>query len=155
MMRQVFLPDESEERVHRAHTRRMRARLAALLLLLAIAAVAYVVFGPGRAVRQTLADGFRSEVVPRVPIIGPEDSAWAARRAPYRIQVAAVPTRERASALATKLRVEGWNVDVVEDSTEQRFRVEVGPYVSRAEAEAVSRTLRNGYGPGVILVERR
>ena len=154
-MRTVYLPDESDERQARAHSRRTRARLTALVLLLVIAAVAYVVFGPGRVVRQTLADGFRSEVVPRASIIGPQDSAWAARRAPFRILVATLSSRDKASALATKLRVEGWNVDVVEDTSDQRFRVEVGPYVSRAEAEAVTRKLRTGYGTDVILVERR
>lgn len=153
-MRQVYLPDESDERVARAHSRRTRARLTVLVILLLLAAVAYVVFGPGRLVRPTLADGFRSEVVPRVPIIGPEDSAWAARKAPFRVQVATVETREKASVLATKLRVEGWDVDVVEDSVDHRFRVEVGPYVNRAEAEDAARRLR-GYGAGVLLVERR
>ena len=93
--------------------------------------------------------------MPRASIIGPQDSAWAARRAPFRILVATLSSRDKASALATKLRVEGWNVDVVEDTSDQRFRVEVGPYVSRAEAEAVTRKLRTGYGTDVILVERR
>lgn len=154
-MRQVYLPDESDERLARAHSRRTRTRLGVLLMLLLIALAAYVVFGPGKMVRQTMADGFRSEVVPRVSIIGPQDSAWAARKAPFRVQVATLATRDKASALATKLRVEGWDVEVVEDSSDHRFRVEVGPYVNRAEAEEVTRKLRSGYGAGVILVERR
>jgi hypothetical protein len=154
-MRPVYLPDESEERLARAQRHRSRLRLATLLVLLLLAVVAYLAFGPWREARRTLADGFRSEVVPAVPIIGPADSDWAARRAPYRILVGVMNTREQASALATRLRVDGWMVEVLEDSADHRFRVEVGPYVQRAKAEEVARQLRSDFGAGVILVERQ
>jgi hypothetical protein len=154
-MRPVYLPDESVERLAQTQRHRSRMRLATLLVLLLLAGVAYLVFGPWREARRTLADGFRSEVVPSVPIIGPADSEWAARRAPFRIQVGTTRTREQASALATKLRVDGWRVEVLEDSLDQRFRVEVGPYVQRSEAEEVAAQLRGGFGAGVLLIERR
>jgi hypothetical protein len=154
-MRPVYVPDESEERLALAQRRRSRMRLATLSVLLLLAVVAYLAIGPWRETRRTLADGFRSEVVPTVPIIGPADSAWAARRAPFRILVSTVQTREQASTIATALRVDGLRVEVAEDSVDHRFRVEVGPYVHRSEAEEVARGLRSGYGAGVMLIERQ
>lgn len=154
-MRQVYIPDESEERLHRAHSRRMRLLLMVLALLSMLLLSAWFVFGPIRARRAKLAEGFRSEVVPPVPTVGPSDSVWASRRAPYRIQVASVDTRQKAGDVATRLRVEGWDVNVVADSATRQFLVEVGPYVSRTEAEQVAQKLRAGWGAGVILVERR
>jgi hypothetical protein len=154
-MRPVYLPDESEERLARAQRHRARVRLTTLLVLLLLSVAAYLAFGSWREARRTLADGFRSEVVPSVPIIGPADSAWAARRAPFKILVSTVQTREQASAIATALRVDGWRVEVLEDSVDRRFRVEVGPYVHRSEAEEVARELRAGHGAGVMLIERQ
>jgi hypothetical protein len=155
MMRQVYLPEESDERLAMARHRRARRALVALVLLFALAAAAWLVFGRPGALLGPAGDGFRSEVVPPVPTVGPADSDWASRRAPYRVQVASVDTREKASEIATKLRVDGWSVDVVADAAERRFRVEVGPYVSRTEAERVVRELRGAWGAGIMLVERK
>jgi hypothetical protein len=154
-MRPVYLPDESEERLARAQQHRSRVRLAALAAVLLIALAAYLAFDRSRVARESLADGFRSEIAPSVPVIGPADSAWAARRAPFRILVSTTDTREQASAIATALRVDGWRVEVLEEASDGRYRVEVGPYVTRAEAEAVARQLRAGHGAGVMLVERQ
>jgi len=153
-MPQVYLPDESEDRVRRARMRRVRLWLTVAAVFSVLVLTAWFVFGPIRARRARLAEGFRSEVVPGVPNVGPSDSAWAARRAPYRIQVASLESRQKASEVATKLRVDGWDVNVVDDSVSHRFLVEVGPYVNRTQAEQVARKLRDGWGSGVILIER-
>jgi len=153
-MPQVYLPDESEERLHRGRMRRVRLWVTVASVLTVLVLTAWFVFGPYRERRARLADGFRSEVVPGVPKVGPSDSAWASRRAPYRIQVTSLESRDKASEVATKLRVDGWDVNVVEDSVSHRFLVQVGPYVQRAQAEQVARKLRDGWGPGVILIER-
>ena len=63
---------------------------------------------------------------------------------------------DRSGATRTvELGVDGLKERAGAGSIRALLPVEVGPYVSRAEAEAVTRKLRTGYGTDVILVERR
>jgi len=62
------------------------------------------------------------------------------------VQVAAVPTRAEADTMAKKLSGKGYAAYVERSSSARSFRVRVGPFATRHDAEAVADRLRRQEG---------
>jgi cell division septation protein DedD len=71
------------------------------------------------------------------------------RRTEFSIQVAAFGARRDATALATRLRQRGFDVRVV--GTSAPFRVRIGRYASRADAQAALGRMRRSRVSGMIV----
>lgn len=156
-MPHVVIPDEAEERLDARRGQRVRLYAVLAGVLLALVAVGALLWRrrSAEAARETGGE-LRNTELPAPPPVFRGDTAGA-RRAPYRVQVGSFTDRGQASEFARKLRVEGWNAELVEEppGAAARFRVHVGPYTERERAERVARVLRQTLDREVVLVEVR
>jgi DedD protein len=84
------------------------------------------------------------------PDVKPETAATGAATGSYVVQIAAVSREEDAAALAGALRKKSYNVFVVNNPAvhDKLYHVQVGPFVSLQDAEAMKAKLTGeGYNP--------
>lgn len=95
-------------------------------------------------------------VAPPVPVTrgGGPDSAAAAGPKVYAVQVLAVKSAAQVDDMLTRLRVMGFDARVVRD-TSGFFKVRVGRYATRQEAQQVQQRLRTRLGGQPFVVEEQ
>jgi hypothetical protein len=90
-------------------------------------------------------------VAPTTPMPAPADSTAAAPKA-YAVQVLAVKSTAQVDEMLTRLRVMGFDARVVRD-TSGFFKVRVGRYATRQEAQQAQQRLRTRVGGQPFVVE--